>query len=105
MELKDFNDALSIILMAMAFLLFLIVAARTRMHLDILAIIVSIGFLASFFLRLPFLNTYLGMNYFTAGAFFIVWGCMYYFVFEMKRLEDVLKSESPVEYQKRSAFT
>lgn len=73
----------------------IIVAVRTRLHVDILAIVVSIGYLLSFLLRLPIWPSQSGMTYFTSAAFLIVWGSMYYFVFEMKKLYDVLNSDGP----------
>jgi hypothetical protein len=45
------------------------------------------------------------MNFFTGIAFLVVWGTMYYFVFEMKHLEDLLKAENQQESLGRQITT
>ena len=73
----------------------ILVAIQTRLKLDPAAIVVSLGYLVSFALRLVYTTAFDEILILNSTAFIIVWGCMYYFVFEMKRLHDVLKSDDP----------
>ena len=67
--------------------------------------IISIGYLLSFILRLPFSSDIKGLNFLTGIAFLIVWGSMYFFVFEMKKLEDALKADNHLDRLRRQIRT
>ena len=55
-------------------------------------VIVSAAYLFAFLIRLPIFDLGMDLNILTAAAFQIIWLSMYFFVFEMRRLRDLLTS-------------
>jgi hypothetical protein len=94
MDIDYINLILASVILGIGSLLSIVVAVRTRLKLDFSMIVISLGYLLSFILRLPFSSSLKGLNFFTGVAFLIVWSSMYFFVFEMKILEDTLKADS-----------
>ena len=65
---------------------------RARKRLDLSMIIVAVAYLFAFLIRLPIFELGMDLNILTAGSFQIIWLSMYFFVFEMRRLQDLLTS-------------
>ena len=91
MGLEFINSNVGSVLFGFALVFSVLVAVRTRLKIDVSSKLVALGFLFSMILRLPFTGGISGIDYLDGISFLIVWGSMYYFVFEMKRLEDVLR--------------
>ena len=69
------------------------VVIKVRMRLDWSMITIAVAYLLSFFFRTPiFPETELNLVH--AFASMVIWGIMYFFVFEMKRLQDTLTSQT-----------
>jgi hypothetical protein len=77
---------------------------KVRCQIDPPAIIISVAYLVSILLRAPLVpNTDLNLLHATASM--IIWGVLYFFTFEMRHLEDKLKSETFEENLKKIKVT
>lgn len=93
-SLDDVNTALSIFLFLVTLIIQVFVAVKVRFNLDLAMIVISLAFLLSFFFRTPVISKETDFNLVYAFASMVIWGSLYFFVFEMKRLKDTLTSES-----------
>jgi len=103
-RLDDFNRVLSLTLSSLTALMILALFLSVRCHIDLPAIIISVAYLVSILLRTP-LVPHTDLNLLHATASMIIWGVLYFFTFEMRQLEDKLKSETFEENIKKSKVT
>lgn len=76
----------------------LYVGIKVRMRLEWTSIVLSLAYLASFFLRTPiFSSGTIERWLFYAVASLLIWGMMYMFVFQMLNLRVTLESEGAEE--------
>jgi hypothetical protein len=92
-SLDDLNAVLSVMLTTVTGLAITYVAVKTRLHLDWAMVIISLAYFLSQLFRTPIFEE-TDLNLIHATASMLIWGSLYFFVFEMKKLEDTLKSES-----------
>lgn len=92
-SLDDMNRFLSVLLASITGILVFYVFVKTRMHLDVAMVTISLAYFLSQLFRTPIFKE-TDLNLIHATASMLIWGCLYYFVFEMKRLQDKLNSES-----------
>jgi hypothetical protein len=64
-------------------------------------IVISLGFLFAFFVRLPFFGINSELNVLTTTSYQIIWMSMYFFVFEMRRFADQILSADLRDHIKR----
>ena len=103
-RLDDFNRVLSLTLFSFTALMVIALFLRVRCHIDLPATIISVAYLVSILLRTP-LVPHTDLNLLHATASMIIWGVLYFFTFEMRHLEDKLKSETFEENIKKSKVT
>ncbi len=103
-HLDEFNRVLSLTLFSLTALMVLALFLRVRCHIDMPAIIISVAYLVSILLRTPLVpNSDLNLWHLTAPM--IIWVVLYFFTFEMRHLEDKLKSETFEENIMKSKVT
>lgn len=103
-RLDEFNRLLSLTLFSLTGLMILALFLKVRCQIDLPAIIISVAYLVSILLRTPLVpNTDLNLLHATASM--IIWGVLYFFTFEMRHLEDKLKSDTFEENLKKSKVT
>ena len=85
------NDVLSVILFVLSLLLEIYVAIKVKMMLDWSMIAIALAYMVSFLIRTPIFPES-DLNLVHALASMVIWGIMYFFVFEMRRLQDTLLS-------------
>ena len=90
-RLDLFNRYLSVTLFGLTALIVTFMFVKVRCNLDMAAIFISFAYLISILLRTPLVPNP-DMNLVHATASMIIWGVLYFFTFEMKHLEDKLKS-------------
>ena len=104
--LSDLNIILSILYFSITFFTELYIFIRLSFKLDLAAIVISISYLLAMIFRTPMLSSEdINIAVYPAIAQKLTWGSLYYFTFEMKRLEDKLKSETFEESRKRASAT
>ncbi len=103
-RLDEFNRLLSLTLFSLTALMVLALFLRVRCHMDLPAIIISVAYLVSILLRTPLVPNS-DLNLLHATASMIIWGVLYFFTFEMRHLEDKLKSETFEENITNSKMT
>jgi hypothetical protein len=90
---------LSVLYFTINLIALLYVIFSVSFKLDMAAYIISLAFFLSFFFRLPlFLDQNLHTEIIPAVAQKFIWGSLYHFTFQMKRLKEKLRSESFDEY-------
>ena len=87
------NDVLSVILFVLSLLLEIYVAIKVKMMLDWSMIAIALAYMVSFLIRTPIFPES-DLNLVHALASMVIWGIMYFFVFEMRRLQDTLLSQN-----------
>jgi hypothetical protein len=93
--LNRFNEYISVTLFTLASIVAAALYASVRMRLDVSMHVLILIFLAAFFIRLPFLwEEEQGINLNFVFASNLTYGIIYYFVFELRRLKDMLESDS-----------
>lgn len=92
-SIDGLNAFLSIAFTVITGCLEVFVAYKVRLHLDPAMIVISLAYFLSQLFRTP-IFTETDLNLIHASASMLIWGSLYFFVFEMKRLEDKLKSDS-----------
>ena len=95
--LDDFNYVLSIFIFLSSFISVAYVLVSVRFNLDISAYVVLAAYLISFLLSIPFVSEEekdinLGAVFSIAAK--CIYGSLYYFTFEMKKLEVRLRAET-----------
>ena len=104
-NLHVISGALAIVHFSFTFIIEVAVVLRARTRLDLSMIVVSVAYLFAFLIRLPIFDLGMDLNILTAAAFQIIWLSMYFFVFEMRRLQDLLTSidiEEKIEKAQRT---
>lgn len=91
-RLQLISAVLSIVHFSFTFIVEIALLVRARKRLDLSMIIVALAYLFAFLIRLPIFDLGMDLNILTATAFQIIWLSMYFFVFEMRRLQDLLTS-------------
>ena len=103
-RLDDFNRVLSLTLFSLTSIMILALFLRVRCQIDLPAIFISVAYLVSILLRTPIVpNTDLNLLHATASM--IIWGVLYFFTFEMRHLEDKLKSDTFEDNLRKSRVT
>lgn len=99
--IDDLDNLLSILFFTFTLIDALFVFVRLKFHLDLAAMVISFSYLFSMFFRLPiFSSDDVNAAFWPALAQKLIWGSLYYFVFEMKKMEDKLKSETYEEHKR-----
>lgn len=102
--LDNFNFYLGIVLFTVALALTLFVAIKGRLLFDKAMIFIMLAYLLGFALELPFLSGK-GMNVVNVASGALTQGLLYFFVFEMRRLWDMLESDSFADHLARQRRT
>ena len=93
-SLDEVNKYLSIIYTVIIFLLETCVILRLRFKLDIAAYVIFFAYFFSMLFRTPWILPGTDLNLVHATASMIIWGSLYFFVFEMIKLAQILKSQT-----------
>lgn len=84
------SSILGIAFFSISLIFSVIVLVDTRGRLDPAMIAICIAYLVSFGLRLPFLSSDVLSQFIQSFAHFTLTAFMYFFVFEMRRLKDII---------------
>lgn len=105
--LDDFNYVLSIFFFMATFIAQAYVFLSLSFNLDISAVVVLLSYLISTLFRVPIIIPQDNVNFGIVPniAQKLIWGSLYFFVFEMRRLEGRLKSESFKQSKKTERTT
>ena len=104
--LNNINEYVSVILFTLASIITVGLYATVGKRLDISMHVLIVIFFTSFFMRLPFLwkeEENITFNFVIASTF--VYGIIYFFVFEMRRLKDMLESDTKAILESRKKRT
>ncbi len=85
-SLTEINNILSVFLTITIFILESFVILRLRFKLDIAAYVILLAYFFSMLFRTPWVFPDTDMNLVHATASMLIWGSLYFFVFEMKKL-------------------
>ena len=95
-SLQDFNFVFSAFIVGVTALAQGVVLWRVGVkNLDVSMVIIQLAYLVSFILRLIFSGH--ALNLITSIAATLIWCMLFYFVFEMKKVENKLYSNSLAE--------
>jgi hypothetical protein len=84
--LDDLNVILSVLYFTIDLIAFLYVIFSVNFHLDMASYIISLSFLLSFFFRTPIFRNSPKTGIVPAIAMKFIWGSLYHFVFQMRKL-------------------
>jgi hypothetical protein len=95
-NLNSFNSYLAYAYFGLSIISVTYVLARTKFRLDNSALILIIINLSTCLIRI-FVNQEDAKDFLASLALNMQWAAIYFFVFEMRKLEDKLKSENPID--------
>jgi len=105
-KLNNINEYVSVILFTLASILTAGLYVKVGKRLDIAMHVLIAIFLTSFFFRLPFFwNEEDPTNLMFGIASTLVYGIIYFFVFELRRLKDMLESDTKAMLESRKKRT
>ena len=93
-SLNEINNFLSIFFSITIFILESFVILRLRFRLDFAAYVIFLAYSFSMLFRTPWVFQETDLNLVHATASMLIWGSLYFFVFEMKKLAEILKSDN-----------
>lgn len=101
MDTDAFDLAFNIAIFAVTLIAQVVVLFKVKIsNLDHSMIVISLAYLLSFLLRIFFTGS--SLNVITLTSATIIWSILFLFVFEMKRLENKLSSDSLEDNVKRN---